>query len=106
VSADTATKSSDVKTFDVKEDKGDVQSPKATTVPSPERQAAETPRPHLGRKGFPHQAPARWTTPSRTRGRRRPRPSLASRILGRQPSKSVVLLTTWLCFSSVYWSFA
>jgi hypothetical protein len=37
-------KSSDVKTIDVEEDEGDVQSPKATTAPSPGRQAAETPR--------------------------------------------------------------
>jgi hypothetical protein len=49
---------------------------------------------HLGRKGFPHQAPARRTTQGRTRGRRRPRPSLTSRISGRQSGKSVVLLTT------------
>jgi hypothetical protein len=45
---------------------------------------------HLGRKVFPHQAPAQWTTQGRTRGRRRPCPSLASRILGRRSSKSSV----------------
>jgi hypothetical protein len=37
VSADTTTKSSDVETIDVEEDEGDVQSPKATTAPSPRR---------------------------------------------------------------------
>jgi hypothetical protein len=37
VSPDTTTKSSDVKTIDVEEDEGDVQSPKATTAPSPRR---------------------------------------------------------------------
>jgi hypothetical protein len=44
VSADTTMKSSDVETIDVEEDEGDVQSPKATTAPSPDRQTAETPR--------------------------------------------------------------
>jgi hypothetical protein len=44
VSVDTTTRSSDVETIDVEEDEGDVQLPKATTAPSPGRQAAETPR--------------------------------------------------------------
>jgi hypothetical protein len=44
VSADTTTIRSDVETIDVDDDEGDVQSPKATTAPSPGRQAAETPR--------------------------------------------------------------
>jgi hypothetical protein len=35
VSADTTTFSSDVETIDVGDDEGDVQSPKATTAPSP-----------------------------------------------------------------------
>jgi hypothetical protein len=34
VSVDTTTRSSDIETIDVEEDKGDVQSPKATTAPS------------------------------------------------------------------------
>jgi hypothetical protein len=37
VSADTTTKSFNVETIDVEEDEGDVQSPKATTSPSPRR---------------------------------------------------------------------
>jgi hypothetical protein len=52
VSPDTTTKSSDVKTIDVEEDEGDVQSLKATTAPSPGRQAAETPRPTHGVQGL------------------------------------------------------
>jgi hypothetical protein len=44
VSVDTTTKSSDIETIDVEEDEGDVQSPKATTAPSPGRQVAEMPR--------------------------------------------------------------
>jgi hypothetical protein len=43
VSVDTTAKSSDVETINVEEDEGDMQSPKATTAPSPGRQAAETP---------------------------------------------------------------
>jgi hypothetical protein len=50
VSADTTTVSSDVETIDV-EDEGDVQSPKATSAPSPGKQAAETPRPTPGAQG-------------------------------------------------------
>jgi hypothetical protein len=50
VSADTTTVSSDVETIDV-DDEGDVQSPKATTAPSPGKQAAETPRPTSGAQG-------------------------------------------------------
>jgi hypothetical protein len=45
VSADTTTVSSDVKTIDVEYDEGDMQSPKATTAPSPGGQAAEMPHP-------------------------------------------------------------
>jgi hypothetical protein len=45
LSADTATMSSDVEAIDVEDDESDVQSPKATTGPSPVGQAAETPRP-------------------------------------------------------------
>jgi hypothetical protein len=41
VSTDTTTASSDVETIDVEDDEGDVQSPKATTAPSPRGQAAE-----------------------------------------------------------------
>jgi hypothetical protein len=52
------------------------------------------PAQRLGRRGDPHRAPTQRTTQGRTKGGRRPRPSLASRILGRQPSKSAVLLTT------------
>jgi hypothetical protein len=52
VSVDTISKSSDVETTDVEEDEGDVQSPKATTVPSPGRWAAETPRPAPGAQGL------------------------------------------------------
>jgi hypothetical protein len=44
VSADTTTISSDVKTIDVDDEEGDMQSPKATTTPSPGKQAVETPR--------------------------------------------------------------
>jgi hypothetical protein len=56
VSANTTTMSSDVEAIDIeaidiKEDGGDVQSPKATTAPSPRRQAAETPRPTPGVQG-------------------------------------------------------
>jgi hypothetical protein len=51
VSADTTTKSSDVGTIDIEEDEGDVQSPKATTAPSPGRQAVEMPRPVPGAQG-------------------------------------------------------
>jgi hypothetical protein len=52
VSADTTTKSSDVETINIDEDEGDVQSPKATTAPSPGRQAVETPRPTPGAQGL------------------------------------------------------
>jgi hypothetical protein len=52
VSAETTTKSSNVKTIDVEEDEGGVQSPKATTDPSPRRQTAETPRPAPGVQGL------------------------------------------------------
>jgi hypothetical protein len=46
VSTDTTTTvSSDVETIDVEDNKGDVQSPKATTAPSPRGQAAEMPHP-------------------------------------------------------------
>jgi hypothetical protein len=45
VSANTTTASSDVETIDVQDVKGDVQSPKATTAPSPRGQAADTPHP-------------------------------------------------------------
>jgi hypothetical protein len=34
VSVDTTTRSSDIETIDVEKDKGDVQSPEATTAPS------------------------------------------------------------------------
>jgi hypothetical protein len=52
VSANTTTKSSDVEIIDVEEDEGDVQSPKATTTPSPSRQVAKTPRPAPGAQGL------------------------------------------------------
>jgi hypothetical protein len=52
VSADTTTKSSDVKTIDVDGEEGDVQSPRAITASSPDRQAAETPRPAPGVQGI------------------------------------------------------
>jgi hypothetical protein len=52
VSADTTTKSLDVEIVDVEEDEGDVQAPKATTAPSPGRQAVETPRPVPGAQGL------------------------------------------------------
>jgi hypothetical protein len=52
VSVDTTMKSSDVENIDVEEDEGDMQSPKATTAPSPGRQAAETPRPAPGAQGL------------------------------------------------------
>jgi hypothetical protein len=41
VSADTATISSNVETIDVDDEEGDAQSPKATTAPSPWKQAVE-----------------------------------------------------------------
>jgi hypothetical protein len=37
VSADTTTKSSDVETIDVEGEEGDMQSPRTTTAPSPDR---------------------------------------------------------------------
>jgi hypothetical protein len=52
VSVDTTMKSFDVETINVDEDEGDVQSPKATTAPSPRRKAAETPRPAPGAQGL------------------------------------------------------
>jgi hypothetical protein len=52
VSANTTTKSSDVETIDVEEDEGDVQSPRATMIPSPGRQAAEMPHPTPGVQGL------------------------------------------------------
>jgi hypothetical protein len=52
VSADTTTRSSNVETIDVEEDEGNVQSPKATTAPSPRKQAAETPYPTPGVQGL------------------------------------------------------
>jgi hypothetical protein len=45
VSTDTTTISSNVETIDVDDEGGDVQSPKETMVPSPGKQAVETPRP-------------------------------------------------------------
>jgi hypothetical protein len=51
VSADTTTASSDVEIIDVEDVKGDMQSPKATTAPSPGVHAAETPRPALEAQG-------------------------------------------------------
>jgi hypothetical protein len=44
VSTDTTTISSDVETIDIDDEEGDVQSPKATTAPSPGSQVVETPR--------------------------------------------------------------
>jgi hypothetical protein len=44
VSADTAMISSDVETIDVDDGEGNMQSPKATTAPSPKKQAVEMPR--------------------------------------------------------------
>jgi hypothetical protein len=52
VSADTTTRSSDIETIDVEEYEGGVQSPKATTAPSPGRRAAETPRLASGAQGL------------------------------------------------------
>jgi hypothetical protein len=52
VSANTTTKSSDVETIDVEEDEGDVQSPRATMIPSSGRQAAEMPHPTPGVQGL------------------------------------------------------
>jgi hypothetical protein len=57
VSADTTTATFDVETIDVEDDEGDVQSPKATTTPSPGGQAAETP--HLVPRA---QGRATWST--------------------------------------------
>jgi hypothetical protein len=51
VSVDTTTMSSDIETIDVEGDEGDVQSPKATTAPSPVGRATETPRPALEAQG-------------------------------------------------------
>jgi hypothetical protein len=45
LSTDTTTASSDVQTIDIEDVEGDVQSPKATTAPSPRGQAAERPHP-------------------------------------------------------------
>jgi hypothetical protein len=45
VSVDTTTMSSDVEAVDIEDDEGDVQSPKATTAPSPAGQATERPHP-------------------------------------------------------------
>jgi hypothetical protein len=45
VLVDTTKISSDVKTIDIDDEGGDVQSPKATTAPSPGKEAAKTPRP-------------------------------------------------------------
>jgi hypothetical protein len=52
VSVDTTTKSSDVETIDVDGEEGDMQSPRTTTAPSPDRQATETPRPAPGAQGL------------------------------------------------------
>jgi hypothetical protein len=52
VSVDTTMKISDVENIDVEEYEGDMQSPKATTAPSPGRQAAETPRTAPGAQGL------------------------------------------------------
>jgi hypothetical protein len=52
LSVDTTSMSFDVETIDVEEDEGDVQSPRATTVPSPGRRVVETPRPALGAQGL------------------------------------------------------
>jgi hypothetical protein len=52
MSAETTSKSSDVETIDVEENEGDVQSPRATTVPSQGRLAAETTRPAPGAQGL------------------------------------------------------
>jgi hypothetical protein len=41
-----------VETIDVEGEEGDVQSPRATTASSPDRQAAETPRPTPGAQGL------------------------------------------------------
>jgi hypothetical protein len=49
---DTTTKSSDVETIDIKGDEGDVQSPKATMVSSPDRQVAEMPHSAPGVQGL------------------------------------------------------
>jgi hypothetical protein len=43
MSADTTTISSDIETIDIDDGEGDVQSPKATTTPSPGNHAVETP---------------------------------------------------------------
>jgi hypothetical protein len=68
VSVDTATKSSDIEIIDIEEDEGDVQSSKARTALSLERQAAGRPARRLGCKGYPHQAPAQRMTQGQTRG--------------------------------------
>jgi hypothetical protein len=53
VSADTTKINSDVETIDVDDGEGDVESPKATTAPSPGKQAVETPRQASQTQGRP-----------------------------------------------------
>jgi hypothetical protein len=61
VSADTTSKSSDIKTIDVEEDGGDVQKTGATCSHRGQ-QRFRRPARRLGRKDCPRQAPAHWTT--------------------------------------------
>jgi hypothetical protein len=78
VSANTTTISSDVETIDVDDEEGDTQSLKAPAAPPPGRQAVETPR-HTSR------------TQGRSMSSTDPTGDVASRALGRRPSKSAVL---------------
>jgi hypothetical protein len=94
VSEDTATRSFDVKTIDIEEDEGDVQSSKATTAPSPGRRAAETPRLALGAQGLSTSSTGPADDAGSNKRLKKAPPSLASLALAWQPSKSTVLLTT------------
>jgi hypothetical protein len=94
VSANTTMKSSDVETIDVEEDEGDVQSPRATTVPSQGRRAAETPRPAPGAQVLSTSSTGPTDDAGSNKRLKKARPSLASPALGPQPSKLAVLLTT------------
>jgi hypothetical protein len=100
VSADTTTKSSDVETIDVDGEEGDVQSLKATMALSPDRQAAETPRPAPGVQGLSTSStgPADDAGSNKRFKKAPPKPCKPNL---RPATKSAVLLTTCLCFTVV-----